>query len=113
MSAMVNPARRWRARHLFSLWFMYWVVLAAVALSRPLGILWGLTHTGVHGDARLGADGGAVSMTVHTAHGPAWSGHIGYLPLTLWIALPPLLLWVWWIASRPRAVGIVPDDGGR
>lgn len=113
MSAMVNPARRWRARHLFSLWFMYWVVLAAVALSRPLGILWGLTHTGVHGDARLSADGGAVSMTVHTAHGPAWSGHIGYLPLTLWIALPPLLLWVWWIASRPRAVGIVPDDGGR
>jgi hypothetical protein len=84
----VIPLRQWRATHLFRAWLAYWVALLAVVAWRPLLEYWRITS----------------SPTGHGSVGYTYSGSM--LSLALWIAGPPLALFVMWLATRTR----VPDD---
>ena len=78
------PLRQWRATHLFRAWLVYWVGLLAVVAWRPLTEYWRVTHSpGGHGTVNVGYSG-------------------GLLPLSLWIAGPPLALFAIWLATRRR-----------
>ena len=79
------PLRQWRARHLFLGWTAYWVALLAAVAWRPLLEYWRITR----------------SPTGHGSVGYTYSG--GPLQLALWIAGPPLVLFVLWLATRTRA----------
>jgi hypothetical protein len=80
----VLPLRQWRAAHLFRAWLVYWVGLLAVAAWRPLVEYWRITR----------------SPTGHGSVGYTYSG--GMLPLALWIAGPPLVVFAIWLATRSR-----------
>jgi hypothetical protein len=80
----LTPFRQWRARHLFGGWVAYWIALLAVTAWRPLLEYWRISR----------------SPTGHGSVAYTYSG--GMLALALWIAGPPLLLFVVWVATRDR-----------
>jgi hypothetical protein len=76
--------RRWQARHLFTAWGLYWAGLLAVAATRPLVEYWRITRLpGGHGTIKYTFDGGMLAPS-------------------LWIAGPPLVLFLIWLATRER-----------
>jgi hypothetical protein len=97
---------RWRPGHLLLAWIAYWVLLLAVALAPALPAILRATRAGNHGEINLSVGDGGISLTVKELGRLLWSGSIGLLPAALWIALPPLVLWLVWLnarASRDRA----------
>ena len=83
--------RRWQARHLFAAWGLYWAGLLAVVASRPLFDYWRIVRSGGHGTVNYTFDGEML--------GPS-----------LWIAGPPLVLFMIWLATRSRAPETSPVD---
>lgn len=95
--------RHWRARHLLGAWIAYWAALLAVtlgpgvlAVQRIKGapkntsrVNFGLGDQGLQGDIV------SYGQTL-------WSVHAGLGEVVLWLVVPPLLLWVLWLALRPR-----------
>ena len=76
--------RRWQARHLFIAWGVYWAGLLAVVAARPLIEYWRITRLpGGHGTIKYTFDGGMLAPS-------------------LWIAGPPLALFLIWLATRER-----------
>src|SRR5258708_6991975 len=81
----VIPFRQWQPRHLFRSWIAYWLVLLAAVAWRPFLEYWRISR----------------SPTGHGTVGANYSG--GMLPLALWIAGPPLVLFLLWLATRSHA----------
>jgi hypothetical protein len=86
---LVISFRHWQPRHLFRSWIAYWLALLAVVAGRPLLEYWRISR----------------SASKHGTVGFSYSG--GLLPLALWIAGPPLVLFLLWLATRSR----VPEGG--
>jgi hypothetical protein len=95
--------RRWTAGQLFGVWAAYWAFLVASFLARPAllvsrirGLPPGHAHANLgFGDA--GLDGRIVIDGV-----TAWHAHAFYGAMMFWIIVPPLILWLVWVAVRPR-----------
>lgn len=99
---MILDIRRWNVRHLVSASVAYWAGLAAVALARfsiavaPLARLGENrgTATVSFGDAGLTLTALKDGATIYTSTWPL-------LQIALWIAVPPLALWIVWLVTRP------------
>lgn len=94
--------RRWRPRHLLLSWCAYWVALILVKAGPALAAIWRLSQNADHGSVNVGVTDGIISANIVQAGQPAWSGSIAFTHLTLLVALPPLLLWMVWLASSSR-----------
>ena len=94
--------RRWRASHLFLAWGTWWAGVALVTLTPAIRALSRLAGPGQHGSASVGFGDGTLSMTITNAGQTVWSSAIDFSTLALWFAGPPLLLWLAWLATRPR-----------
>ena len=77
-------ARRWRASHLFGSWIVYWILLLLVSAGRPLLRIWQLKRSNAHGAVNISYSGSPLQAA-------------------LWLAGPPLLLFLLWLATRTRA----------
>jgi hypothetical protein len=86
----VISIRRWQARHLFLSWTAYWFGLLAFVAWRPLVEYWRITR----------------SPSGHGSVGFTYSG--GALQAALWIAGPPLVIFLAWLATRSRGVERAP-----
>ena len=95
--------RRWRARHLLAAWSAYWAGLAAVTLAPAARALTRITGLGEHGSASASFDDGVVQLTIASPGAPSWVGAVPVGTLALWVAVPPLLLWLLWLLRRPAA----------
>ena len=91
---------RWRPGHLLLAWTGYWLLLLAVALGPALPAILRATRAGNHGEINLSVGDAGISLTVKEMGSLLWSGSIGLLPAALWIALPPLVLWLIWLNAR-------------
>jgi hypothetical protein len=78
--------RRWSHRELLGSWVAYWIGLFAVIAAPAFLEWWRLQRTGAHGRVSVVVDAGAVEMA-------------------LWIAGPPLVVFVLWLLARPRSGG--------
>jgi hypothetical protein len=78
-----RAAARWGVRELIAGWVLYWIGLLLYALWPQLLKIYELSVTKQHGSVSLN-----------------YSGSL--LEAALWIAGPPLLMAVVWIATRPR-----------
>ena len=94
--------RRWRPRHLLLAWCAYWIGLVLVTLWPAITALWRMSRPGRHGTASAGFGDGVVSATISDAGLTMWSGSISFLALSLLVAIPPLLLWLSWLARSSR-----------
>lgn len=93
----------WRPRHLLVAWVAYWLLLLLGWLGPGIPLLFRLSHTGAHGTASVAANDGALSLVIATG-GHTWTRAAGYGALTVLVIVPPLLLWLLWVALRPRRV---------
>lgn len=84
--------RRWRASHLFRVWIAYWILLFGYIAWRPLLEYWRITR----------------SPSGHGSVGYSYSGSM--LRAALWIAGPPLALFVLWLVTRTREPRRSPSD---
>jgi hypothetical protein len=94
---------RWRPRHLLASWIAYWIALPFIALAPALPVLWRVSGA-AQGQGNIGVSFGDTGWVVTVAAGAdKWVGHTSSLEVALWVGLPPLLMWIAWMASRPRA----------
>ena len=94
--------RRWRPRQLFLAWCAYWTGLVLVTLSPAIAAVWRMSRPGRQGSASLGFSNDVLTATISSAGQTMWSGSISFLMLSLLVAIPPLLLWLAWLASSSR-----------
>jgi hypothetical protein len=97
---------RWRPRHLLMGWGIYWALLACFTLGSGALAVWRMTRPDRHGSVSASFDDGLLRVSVIGDGVTAWSGSADLGTLALWIAGPPLLLWLAWLASRPRRDGV-------
>ena len=99
---MAFSLRRMGVGHLLGAWGAYWVGLAACTLGPVARWIWDLNRIpGSHGGASLSIGDAGVSLIVLKDNVTVWSGVAPLLDVALWIAGPPLLFWLAWLALRP------------
>lgn len=100
--------RRWQAKHLLLAWGVYWIVLVVVSLRSALATAArALRAPNGLGSISASVDNGIANLHV-TASGRTWTGSTSLTTMALWLAGPPLLLWLVWFVTR-RAPSPVPD----
>jgi hypothetical protein len=112
---MTSFLSRWRWRHLAATWVVYWAGLALATLWRPIGIARRLS-TLPEGQASMSAElgNGMFSARMLEQDVTVWAGSASVLAIVLWIAGPPLLVWLVWALSRARpgsAESVVASSG--
>jgi hypothetical protein len=97
------PKWWWRPRNLFLAWCAYWVALVVVKLSPAIAAGWRFSRQQqVHGDAGVSLNDGVIAAHIAEAGQTVWAGSITVLSLVLLVAVPPLLLWLIWLAGASR-----------
>ena len=99
---MALSLSRWQPRHLLLAWAAYWLVLVA-SVARPA--LWAairaLSAPDGHGTMSASMDSGMLTFKVST-DALVYTGSASLTSIALWIAGPPLVLWMLWLATRTR-----------
>ena len=103
---------RWRPRHLLGAWTAWWAGLAAATLGPAARAVWHVTHLPEgQGSASLSFDEGVLTFITSAGGVPTYTGTASLLAIGLWIAVPPLLLWAAWLASRGDRTVVAPTGG--
>jgi hypothetical protein len=91
-----------RAPHLLAAWAGYWVGLAVTALWPALMAARRVTGPDGHGSIDGSMGDGRLRLTVADQTTTLWTGSASIGSLILWIAAPPLIMWIIWLLTRPR-----------
>jgi hypothetical protein len=87
---------------LLGAWAAYWVALGAVTLAPFARWVWDLTRIpGEHGTASLSMGDAGLTLTALKDGVVVYTGVAPLTEVALWIAGPPLALWLAWIVLRP------------
>ena len=101
---------RWRPRQLLTAWAAYWATLFVVTLgSAVVTALRVAVPEGAKGSISAGFGDGGFTLKMTSAGTTVWNGSVSLTSAALWIAGPPLLIWLAWLVSRP-ARPPVPGD---
>jgi hypothetical protein len=93
----------WRPRHLLAAWAAYWAGLVLVTLGPAmLAMQKVIVPQGQHGSVNAGFSDGALNLTVVSSGTTIWHGSALLPVVAWWLAGPPLLLWLFWMLTRPR-----------
>jgi threonine/homoserine/homoserine lactone efflux protein len=93
---------RWKPRHLLAAWSAYWAGLALVTLGpAALAILRVTVPKGAKGSVAANFGDAGLELVVKSAGVTTWFGQASVVSVALWLAAPPLLLWIAWLATRP------------
>ena len=99
---MAFSIRRWGVGSLVGAWTGYWIALGGVTLAPFLKWMWEINRVpGVHGSASLQAGDGGMTLTAIREGVTVYTGVAPFTDLALWIAGPPLVLWLVWLLLRP------------
>lgn len=95
-------------RWLYGAWAAYWATLPVVALGTPAALFLRLRQQAPGRAAfTVTADEGLkLRLTVDGA--TAWAAGMSYTELALWLAAPPLVLWVAWLWWTGRGLRRAP-----
>jgi hypothetical protein len=96
---------------LVAAWGVYWLALALWALGPVLPTLWRITRPGVHGNVSASVGDGVARLTVIREAVTVWTGQVAVGTLALWLAVPPLVLWVLWLRAQRRPGSAAPARG--
>jgi hypothetical protein len=100
---MAFSLRRWRPRHLLAAWAAYWATLGMVVLRTPVMTAWRLTHLPEgHSSISAGLTNAVLNVTMSEDGATVWAGSVHLGTLALWLAVPPLVLWLVWLLLLPR-----------
>jgi hypothetical protein len=92
----------WRPRHLLASWVVYWAAVVAVKLSPAIAAAWRVSRQGEHGTISAGFQNDVLHLTMTDGTATVWEGTTQFGTAMLWVAGPPLLLWLVWLLTRRR-----------
>jgi len=105
--------RHWRPGHLLASWGAYWAGLAAVALGPAVPVLWRATHLPKgHGVITAGFENTTFRFTVVEEGVKTFATTTSLGTILAWVIGPPLVLWLVWLALRPRPTAAGQAVGG-
>lgn len=94
--------RHWKPRHLLAAWSAYWAGLMLVTLGpAALAILRVTVPNGAKGSVSANFGDAGLQLVVKSGEVTTWFGQASVGSVALWLAAPPLLLWLAWLATRP------------
>jgi hypothetical protein len=94
--------RHWKLGQLVSVSAAYWAVLAAASLAPFSRVVFTVARLGANrGTATASLNDNIITLTALKDGVAVYTGSASILEIALWIALPPLGLWLAWLASRP------------
>ena len=101
--------RRWRARHLLYSWIAYWAILFAVVFAPAIRAHFRILAA-PHGKESVSAgfDDDILTLTLSDAASTVYSASVPFFTALLWMLGPPMLIWLLWLALRPRE-GVVGE----
>jgi hypothetical protein len=100
---MFKFLRSWSAGKLFASWIAYWILLIGIGFRPALVAIWRATRdTPEHGSVNLSFGDSGFVLDVVKGGAKLYSGSIHLLPLALFVAGPPLAIWLLWVASRSK-----------
>ena len=94
---------RWRPGHLFAAWGAYWVALAAATLAPAIVAIARVASS--KGNVSLSLGDWVLKLTVNAGGTETYTASAHVLPISLWVAGPPLALFALWLRARSRAAG--------
>ena len=95
--------RSWKPGHLLVGWAAYWVGLVAVKLSPAIRASWRATQLpDNHGTITAGFDNATLHYTVIENGVKTLETGAAVSTMLLWVAGPPLVLWLIWLMMRER-----------
>jgi hypothetical protein len=95
--------KRWKPSQLLLAWSAYWVGLVLVKLGPALLAGWRMSQKlDDHGSANANMGDGILSANIIDSGRTVWTGSVSVLTLSLLIAVPPLLMWLLWLAAPSR-----------
>ena len=94
----------WRPKHLVVSWVAYWIGAAAIKLGPAIETAWHVTRDGSHGTISGGFGDQGFRLTMLEGTKTVFDQTVGTGILALWIAGPPLLLWLVWLLTRKRPI---------
>lgn len=95
--------RRWRPGHLLIAWGVYWLLLLLIGFGRELLAIWRVTsEPDAPGNISAGITNGVFQLSITGSSGTVLERSISLVTMLLWVAGPPLLLWLAWLLTRPR-----------
>ncbi|MEO5817253.1 MAG: hypothetical protein ABIT20_18445 [Gemmatimonadaceae bacterium] len=93
---------QWKPRHLLAAWSAYWAGLALATLGpAALAILRVTVPEGAKGSVSANVGDTGFQIVVKAGEVTTWIGQASLVSIALWLAAPPLLLWLAWLATRP------------
>lgn len=108
---MEFASRGWGWRSLVGAWGAYWAGLAGVTLGPFALYVWKLARqAGKHGTVSLSLGDEGFHLTALRDGAVAWSGTVGVGTFALWVAVPPLAIWLVWLLMRPSPRPSAPAD---
>lgn len=102
---MLGWIRRMTPRQLMAGWFGYWTLLGVVTLWRPLSVAWQVSRPDAKGSISASFDNTTLNLKMVQESTTVWSASTSLTEMLLWLSVPPLLMWLGWVALRPRRVG--------
>ncbi len=100
---------RWRPKHLLAAWVAYWAGVVGVTLGSAIVSIVRVTGDAAgKGSVNAGYGDGAFNLNVVDAGTTVWSGTASMASVALWVAGPPLLLWLAWLFTRPPRPAAIP-----
>lgn len=99
---MAFSIKRWGVGSLVGAWAGYWAALGAVTLAPFVKWMWEISRIPhVRAAASLQAGDGGLTLTAIKEGVTVYTGVAPFTDLALWVAGPPLVLWLAWLALRP------------
>jgi len=98
-----------RPRAVFTSWIIYWICLLIVGLGPAIAAIWNATRGPDDNKSSVNVSfgGGLFSVKVVRSGLQTYAASIHLLAAALWIAVPPLAIWLLWAMTsgrRERAV---------
>jgi hypothetical protein len=96
---------RWRPYQLLLAWVGYWILLLAFTLGPAIPAILRATRGEGHGEINASMGDTLLTFTIKEMGQVTWTGSVHLLTAALWLAVPPLVLWIFWLRERTRAAG--------
>jgi hypothetical protein len=98
----------WKPRHLLMGWIAWWTALALWGVGSALPAVLRATRPTAKGNISVWFGDAGFQGTVTEAGRTLWHGTVSLGMLSLLIAVPPLLMWLFWLRSSDSMPADVP-----
>jgi hypothetical protein len=100
---MLLSLDRWKPRHLLAAWTVWWTGLGVATLAEPLRLAWRITRPeGNHGNISASFENTMLKLTMSEQGRTLYESSAHFGTIALWIAGPPLVLWLLWMIAQAR-----------